>query len=56
MLDFFHRERLNIDGELELPELIGMSDRILMLRDGEIGGEFTRADATQEGLMAAAMN
>ena len=39
----------------ELPELIGMSDRILMLHEGSIGGEFARAEATQEKLMAAAM-
>lgn len=39
----------------ELPELIGMSDRIIMLHEGRIGGEFSRAEATQERLMAAAM-
>ena len=39
----------------ELPELIGMSDRILMLHEGRIGGEFTPAEASQEKLMAAAM-
>ena len=39
----------------ELPELLGMSDRILMLHEGRIGGEFTRAEATQEGLLAAAL-
>jgi len=39
----------------ELPELLGMSDRILMLHEGRIGGEFTRADATPERLLAAAM-
>ncbi len=39
----------------ELPELIGMSDRIMMLNEGRIGGEFTRAEATPEGLMAAAL-
>jgi D-xylose transport system ATP-binding protein len=39
----------------ELPELIGMSDRILMLNEGRIGGEFSRAEATQEKLMQAAM-
>jgi D-xylose transport system ATP-binding protein len=39
----------------ELPELIGMSDRILMLHEGRIGGEFRRAEATQERLMEAAM-
>jgi D-xylose transport system ATP-binding protein len=39
----------------ELPELLGMSDRILMLHEGRIGGEFTRAEATPERLLAAAM-
>ena len=40
----------------ELPELMGMSDRILMLHEGRVGGEFSRAEATQEKLLAAAMN
>jgi D-xylose transport system ATP-binding protein len=39
----------------ELPELMGMSDRIVMLHEGRIGGEFTRAEATPEKLLAAAM-
>ena len=39
----------------ELPELMGMSDRIIMLAGGRIGGEFTRADFSQEKLLAAAM-
>ncbi len=39
----------------ELPELLGMSDRILMLHEGRIGGEFRREDATPERLLAAAM-
>ena len=39
----------------ELPELIGMSDRILMLREGRIGGSFDRGEVTQEKLMQAAM-
>lgn len=39
----------------ELPELIGMSDRIIMLHEGRIAGEFTRGEATQETLMAAAI-
>ena len=39
----------------ELPELMGMSDRILMLHEGRLGGEFLRADATPERLLAAAM-
>jgi D-xylose transport system ATP-binding protein len=39
----------------ELPELIGMSDRILMLREGRITGSFRKAEATQEKLMRAAL-
>jgi D-xylose transport system ATP-binding protein len=39
----------------ELPELMGMSDRILMLHEGKVGGIFTKAEATQERLLAAAM-
>ncbi len=39
----------------ELPELIGLSDRLLMLHEGRFSGEFTAATATQETLLAAAM-
>jgi len=39
----------------ELPELMGMSDRIIMLHEGKIGGVFSRAEFTQERLLAAAM-
>ncbi len=39
----------------ELPELMGMSDRIIMLAAGRIGGEFTRRDFSQEQLLTAAM-
>jgi D-xylose transport system ATP-binding protein len=39
----------------ELPELIGMSDRILMLREGAVAGEFPGGTVTQEELLAAAM-
>jgi D-xylose transport system ATP-binding protein len=39
----------------ELPELMGMSDRIIMLHEGYVGGEFSRAEFTQERLLAAAM-
>ena len=39
----------------ELPELMGMSDRILMLHEGRVGGVFARGEATQEKLLAAAM-
>lgn len=39
----------------ELPELIGLSDRIIMLADGGMGGEFARGDFRPEKLLAAAM-
>lgn len=39
----------------ELPELMGMSDRILMLHEGRSGGEFTPEQFSQEILLAAAM-
>jgi len=39
----------------ELPELMGMSDRIIMLSHGRIGGEFTRGEFSPEKLLAAAM-
>lgn len=39
----------------ELPELIGLSDRILMLHDGAVGGRFERIGATPESLMRAAL-
>ncbi len=38
----------------ELPEVIGLSDRILVLHEGKLTGEFTRAQVTPEKVMAAA--
>ncbi len=39
----------------ELPELMGMSDRMIILSNGRIGGAFTREEATQEVILTAAM-
>lgn len=39
----------------ELPELIGQCDRILAMHAGSITGEFNRADATEERILASAM-
>ena len=39
----------------EMPEVLGMSDRILVMHEGKICGEFDRAEATQERLMACAV-
>jgi ABC-type sugar transport system ATPase subunit len=38
----------------ELPEVLGMSDRILVMHEGHMTAEFTRAEATQEKIIAAA--
>jgi inositol transport system ATP-binding protein len=38
----------------ELPEILGMSDRVLVMHEGKVGGIFARADATQETIMRAA--
>ena len=35
----------------ELPELLGMTDRILVVHEGEINGEFNTKDTTQEELL-----
>jgi ribose transport system ATP-binding protein len=35
----------------ELPELLGMSDRILVMHEGRLAGELSRAEATQERVM-----
>jgi D-xylose transport system ATP-binding protein len=40
----------------ELPEVLGLSDRILVLHEGRVTGEFSRSEATPEKLMACATN
>jgi ribose transport system ATP-binding protein len=39
----------------EMPELLGMSDRILVMHEGRITAELSRQEATQEKILAAAM-
>ncbi len=39
----------------ELPELLGMSDRIYILHEGKASGPFKPSEVTQERLLAAAM-
>ena len=39
----------------ELPEVLGMSDRILVMHRGRITAEFATADATQERVLSAAL-
>ncbi len=40
----------------ELPEILGMSDRILVMGGGRIRGELTRQEATEEKIMELAVN
>ena len=40
----------------ELPEILGMSDRILVMREGHLVAEFTRQEATQERIVTAMMS
>lgn len=39
----------------ELPEILGMSDRILVMHEGEITAVFSREEATQEKILEAAI-
>jgi rhamnose transport system ATP-binding protein len=38
----------------DLPEILGMSDRVLVVAEGRIVAEFSKAEATQEKIMEAA--
>ncbi len=38
----------------ELPEILGMSDRVIVMREGKLAGEFQTAQASEEILLACA--
>ncbi len=38
----------------ELPEVLGLSDRVIVLHEGSVTGEFNRSDATPEAVMSCA--
>ena len=38
----------------DLPELLGMSDRVIVMRDGRVTGELARGAATPDAVMALA--
>jgi ABC-type sugar transport system ATPase subunit len=38
----------------ELPEVLGLSDRVIVLHEGRVTGEFARAEATPEAVMSCA--
>lgn len=39
----------------ELPEVIGMSDRIIVMNEGRVSGELTKEEATQKRIMSLAI-
>ncbi|MCG8529978.1 MAG: ATP-binding cassette domain-containing protein, partial [Desulfovibrionales bacterium] len=39
----------------DMPEVLGMSDRILVMHEGRITGEFSHSEASQESLMRCAV-
>ncbi len=57
---YLHIDRLAAEGlaivvvSSELPEILGLSDRILVLHEGRITGQFRRDEATAERVMACA--
>ncbi len=38
----------------EMPEVLGMSDRVIVMHDGSVSGVVDRADATQEVILQLA--
>ncbi len=55
LMDRLCREGLGIIvTSSELPELLTLCDRILVLCEGRLTGEFTRAEATEQRIMEAA--
>ncbi len=51
MADFVKQGRGIVLVSSELPEILGMSDRILVLRGGKVAGELSRGEASKEALM-----
>ena len=39
----------------ELPDILGMSDRVLVMHEGRVAGEFTSAEATEEKILDCAL-
>ncbi len=40
----------------EIPEILGVCDRVMVMKDGEISGILSREDATQEAIMKLALS
>ena len=55
MWEFAAKNKAVIMISSELPEIIGMSDRALVLHDGELMGELKREEFSQERIMSLAI-
>jgi inositol transport system ATP-binding protein len=51
MTEFVRSGKAIIMISSELPEILGMSDRIMVMHEGDKAGELSRADATQEKIL-----
>jgi len=47
--------KLVVLGSINADHILNLSDRIMVMHEGRLSGEFTAAEATQEVLMAAAV-
>ncbi len=54
MIDLAKQGKVIIMISSEMPELLGMSDRIIVMHEGRITGELYRDDATQEKILSMA--
>jgi ribose transport system ATP-binding protein len=56
LIDELAREGLAIVmASSELPEILALADRVLVLAEGRVTAEFARDEATDEKLLAAAL-
>ena len=57
LIDFLAKKGLAIVMmSSEMPEILGMCDRVFVMKDGRINGEFAIEDATEEKLLAKAIH
>jgi ribose transport system ATP-binding protein len=54
MNDLVRKDKVVIMVSSEMPELLGMSDRIYVMCEGRLTGQLNREDATQEKIMKLA--
>lgn len=53
--ELVHRDLAILMISSDLPEILGMSDRIYVMKEGRITGELSRAEATQEKILTLAL-